>query len=362
MEALPAPRPRPSVTTRAGPQRLGGRPRGAGAGAGRRAPLSPRKPCPRAAFGGASPSHRLRPRPARRLRVPDTAPHPRPPSELLGVDPGGGRPLHRQGRASPRPRPCGVPRERLRNPQWQKLSFQAGVERPWGLGSRGSPPHSTPPGRAGAGVPSRAATAIPPRTSDPECCPLPRLRRSWAPSQPRAGKGDPRLWTPTLAETESQSGRALFFRVTASPSFNLGGQRRQTPAPRTAGAAAGEGRAREGGRTRGKSAAGAGGAGRAAPCGARTREGHCRRRPLRPDCPRGPAPTGRPLPGPPGLPPRQKPHCGESGVAARSEAGPPVLPPLPGVGRPRPAGRPCGRCCGERLRLSPGQGPEERPG
>lgn len=78
-----------------------------------------------------------------------------------------------------------------------------------------------------------------------------------------------------------------------------------------------------------------------------------------------PSAAAAPSPGPPGFPRRQKPHCGESRVAARSEAKPPVPPPLPGVGRPHPAAGACEYCeryYGEGLRLGRSPGLKEQRG
>lgn len=155
MEAHPAPRPRPSVTTRAGPQRRGGRPRGTGAGATEPRPLLHSQTLPPRRIRWDLGAGACNPRPPSGVESQTLLP---PTSDLLGVDPGGGRPPRRQGPAPPRPRPCGAPCERrwdpyVRDPLWQKLFLLRPEGRGLGLGGRGSPPHSTPPGRAGEGVP-----------------------------------------------------------------------------------------------------------------------------------------------------------------------------------------------------------------
>lgn len=178
-EALPAPRPRPSVTTRAGPRRPGGRPGGSGEEQGR----APPKPAPGPGRAGGRPWERAR-SPAHHPGPPLRAEPQTPPaaasvrSRLRG--PGRGPPPTQPEpgtRALIRFRPCGAPgaragRQALRSRVGKAFShpgsrLAAGVG--GGPGSQPRPASRSPRGH-GKRFSARRVAAVPTGPSAPERC------------------------------------------------------------------------------------------------------------------------------------------------------------------------------------------------
>lgn len=192
MEALPAPRPRPSVTRWAGPRRLGGRPREAGTGGAEPRPPFPLQsaapgPDSGGSRGASSRANAHDPGPPLSPEPQILAPAPAIRSPLCG--PGGGRPPNGETRSRTpiRFRPFGAPSVRTDTcaaPVSEALSSPAAVGGSW-ASRLWSPSHSLPT-RAGRGSLARPVTAVPTGPSAPERClgprppPLPGLPHRWA--------------------------------------------------------------------------------------------------------------------------------------------------------------------------------------
>lgn len=239
----------------------------------------------------------------------------------------------------------------MRNPQ-KLFLFRRGLA----VGGRGSPPHSTPPGRAEEGAPVASATVIRTRTSAPERYPRPRPRprRSSAPPNPRAGEGSPqtlkthpppgRERTADLPGPISQC-NSVREREDATLSFISVERRRETPAP--SGGPRGCGGGGDARRARLAPAAQSGrplaGQGRVK---VTAEDG-----PLRPGCPRSPAPAATaPSPGPPGFPGSRSRTAGRAGSPQGRRLRLQSRCPSRESGEPRlaaGAGENFGGCCGE---------------